>query len=59
MLTGSLKAQYDKLYPRKHQDSISLINNKIKDSLAKIKRTRDSINGVFKKEIKIDTLQNP
>jgi penicillin-binding protein 2 len=59
MLTGSLKAQYDKLYPRKHQDSISLINNRIKDSLAKIKRTRDSINGVLKKEIKIDTLQNP
>jgi len=59
MLTGSLKAQYDKLYPRKHQDSISFINNRIKDSLAKIKRTRDSINGVLTKEIKIDTLQNP
>jgi penicillin-binding protein 2 len=59
MLTGSLKAQYDKLYPRKHQDSISLINNRIKDSLYKIKRAKDSINGVLKKEIKIDTLQNP
>jgi penicillin-binding protein 2 len=59
MLTGSLKAQYDKLYPRKHQDSISLINNRIKDSLTKIKRTKDSINGVLKKEIKMDTIQKP
>ena len=56
MLTGSLQAQYDKLYPVKHQDSVSLINNRVKDSLLKVKKIRDSINGVKPKtEVKIDS----
>jgi penicillin-binding protein 2 len=56
MLTGSLKDQYAKLYPKKHQDSIYIINARVKDSIAKIKRTRDSINGVIpKSEVKKDT----
>ncbi|MBC7524530.1 MAG: penicillin-binding protein 2 [Flavobacterium sp.] len=58
MLTGSLKGQYDKLYPRKHQDSIELIKTKLNDSIAKIKRAKDSINGVKSaKEVKIDSLK--
>ena len=60
MLNGSLKDQYAKLFPRKHQDSITLAKFKIADSLAKIKRKRDSINGkLIKKEIIIDTLKKP
>jgi len=53
MLEGSLKDQYSKLYPKKHQDSISIINNKLKDSLAKVKSRKDSINGTKpKNEVK-------
>ena len=58
MLTGSLKAQYAKLYPRKHQDSIALISMKLKDSIARIKKSRDSINSEkIVKETIIDTLK--
>lgn len=39
MLNGSLKAQYQKLYPRKVQDSIA----RVKDSIARIKKIEDSI----------------
>ena len=56
MLTGSLKNQYDKLLPRNKQDSIAKINMRLQDSVAKIKRQRDSINN--KKEVKIDTLKS-
>jgi penicillin-binding protein 2 len=59
MLQGSLKGEYDKLYPKKHQDSISIINNKLKDSLVKIKRTKDSINGSKPNVVKIDSIKNP
>jgi penicillin-binding protein 2 len=59
MLQGSLKGEYDKLYPKKHQDSISIINNKLKDSLVKIKRTKDSINGSKTNVVKIDSIKNP
>ena len=56
MLNGSLKDQYAKLYPKKHQDSIAIVNNRVKDSIAKIKRAKDSINGTIQKnEIKADT----
>ena len=58
MLNGSLKDQYAKLFPRKHQDSLSLAKFKITDSLAKIKHRKDSISGkLIKKEIVIDTLK--
>lgn len=39
MLTGSLKGQYQKLYPKKIQDSIA----RVKDSLAQVKMITDSI----------------
>ena len=42
MLEGSLKDQYNKLYPQKHQDSLSIMNSKIKDSIAKFKNGDDS-----------------
>jgi penicillin-binding protein 2 len=54
MLEGSLKDQYRKLYPQKHQDSIALLNSRIKDSLYKIKH-KDSIND--KKETKLDSVK--
>ena len=58
MLAGSLKAQYNKLYPRKHQDSIEMIKIKLLDSIAKIKKTKDSIaTSKIKKEIKLDTVK--
>ena len=56
MLTGSLKNQYDKLLPRSKQDSIAKINLRLQDSVAKIKRQRDSINN--KKVVKIDSLKS-
>ena len=59
MLTGSLKGQYDKLYPVKHQDSIAFINNKLKDSVAKIKKAKDSINlKNVKPIVKVDSLKS-
>lgn len=58
MLTGSLESQYDKLYPVKHQDSIAFIKNKLQDSIAKIKKTKDSINSTEKKIIKVDSLKS-
>lgn len=42
MLEGSLKDQYNKLYPQKHQDSLSIMNSKIKDSIEKFKNGSDS-----------------
>ena len=58
MLEGSLKDQYRKLYPQKHQDSIALLNSRIKDSLYKIKHSKDSINEKKeKKETKIDSVK--
>lgn len=42
MLEGSLKDQYNKLYPQKHQDSLSIMNSRIKDSIAKFKNGGDS-----------------
>jgi penicillin-binding protein 2 len=69
MLRGSLKSQYDKLYPPSHQDSIAMLNKKVKDSIAKEKRMRDSISGKLKpvqkiipeekNTIIIDTITNP
>lgn len=41
MLEGSLKDQYNKLYPQKHQDSLSIMNSRIKDSIAKFKNGGD------------------
>lgn len=61
MLTGSLKGQYDKLYPVKHQDSIQLIQNRLQDSIAKIKKNKDSISSpkiVTKPTIKVDSLKS-
>lgn len=58
MLTGSLESQYDKLYPVKHQDSIAFIKNKLQDSVAKIKKTKDSVNSTEKKIIKVDSLKS-
>ena len=55
MLTGSLKSQYDKLLPRSKQDSIARIKQKLQDSVLKIRKAKDSING---KTIKIDSLKN-
>ncbi|MFT6748817.1 MAG: penicillin-binding protein 2 [Flavobacterium sp.] len=55
MLNGSLKAQYDKLLPRSKQDSIARIKQKLQDSILKIRKAKDSING---KTIKIDSLKN-
>jgi penicillin-binding protein 2 len=58
MLEGSLKDQYRKLYPQKHQDSILLLNLKVKDSIAKLKKSKDSINGVKpKNEVKKDSIK--
>ena len=57
MLEGSLKDQYSKLYPRKHQDSIAIINNKVKDSISQSKRESDSILGKPRKEIKKDSIK--
>lgn len=58
MLTGSLKDQYAKLYPKKHQDSIYIISKKLKDSIARIKKSRDSINNEkIEKPITIDSLK--
>ena len=48
MLNGSLKDQYAKLFPRKQQDSLSEIKLRKNDSIAKIKRKKDSIAGVLK-----------
>lgn len=57
MLEGSLKDQYRKLYPQKHQDSIALLNSRIKDSLYEIKH-KDSINvKKEKKETKLDSVK--
>jgi penicillin-binding protein 2 len=42
MLEGSLKDQYNKLYPQKHQDSLSIMNSRIKDSIAKFKNGGES-----------------
>jgi penicillin-binding protein 2 len=42
MLEGSLKDQYNKLYPQKHQDSLSIMNFRIKDSIEKFKNGSDS-----------------
>jgi penicillin-binding protein 2 len=56
MLSGSLKSQYDKLLPRNKQDSIAKINLRLQDSIAKIKRQRDSINSG--KTVKIDSLKS-
>jgi penicillin-binding protein 2 len=42
MLEGSLKDQYNKLYPQKHQDSLSIMNSRIKDSIEKFKNGSDS-----------------
>ena len=58
MLTGSLKDQYAKLYPRKHQDSLAYMNAKVKDSITKAKRKKDSIYGVKpSNELKKDTIK--
>ncbi|POS02617.1 penicillin-binding protein 2 [Flavobacterium croceum DSM 17960] len=63
MKEGSLKDQYAKLYPRKHQDSLSVISKKIRDSITREKRKTDSLNGKFKQPIRkentIDTISNP
>lgn len=57
MLEGSLKEQYSKLYPRKHQDSITILNTKVKDSIAKSRRENDSILSKPKSERKLDTIK--
>jgi penicillin-binding protein 2 len=56
MLQGSLQDQYQKLYPKKHQDSIGILNARVKDSLFKVKKRQDSIAGK-KPEVKPDTLR--
>jgi penicillin-binding protein 2 len=56
MLQGSLQDQYEKLYPQKHQDSIGILNARVKDSLFKMKKRQDSIAGK-KPEVKPDTLR--
>jgi penicillin-binding protein 2 len=53
MLEGSLQDQYRKLYPQKHQDSLSVINNKVKDSILKLKNS-DDINA--DKKVKKDSI---
>ena len=58
MLEGSLKDQYSKLYPSKHQDSLSLINSRFKDSIIKVRASRDSITIKDKKEVKFDSVKN-
>ncbi|MFZ4105690.1 penicillin-binding protein 2 [Flavobacterium sp.] len=57
MLVGSLKDQYNKLYPTKHQDSIAILNSKVKDSIARSKRGNDSIIEKPLKEKKLDTIK--
>lgn len=59
MLEGSLKDQYRKLYPQKHQDSIALLNSKVSDSIDNLKKRKDSINGTKpKNEVKKDSTKN-
>jgi penicillin-binding protein 2 len=60
MLEGSLKDQYRKLYPQKHQDSIALLNSKVSDSIVdNLKKRKDSINGTKpKNEVKKDSTKN-
>ena len=59
MFNGSLKSQYDKLRPKKVQDSLTLIKTKLLDSIAKIKREKDSINNKkIEKNKKIDSLKS-
>jgi penicillin-binding protein 2 len=43
MLNGSLQGQYEKLLPRKKQDSIAFIKIKKQDSIEKIKTSVDTI----------------
>jgi hypothetical protein len=43
MLNGSLQGQYEKLLPRKKQDSIAYIKTKKLDSLEKNKITKDTL----------------
>ena len=59
MLNGSLQDQYAKLFPRKHQDSLYEIKYKATDSIAKVKRKKDSIVSLTKPTIivKKDTVK--
>ena len=59
MLNGSLQDQYAKLFPLKHQDSLYEIKYKASDSIAKIKRKKDSIVSLTKPSIvvKKDTVK--
>jgi penicillin-binding protein 2 len=57
MLEGSLKDQYNKRYPLKHQDSLGILNARVKDSIAREKRLIDSLAGKNPKEIKKDTIK--
>jgi penicillin-binding protein 2 len=50
MLEGSLKDQYNKLYPQKHQDSLSIMNSRIKDSIEKFKNGSGSKKDSIKKK---------
>ena len=51
MLNGSLKGQYEKLYPRKIQDSIT----RVRDSVVRAKKVADSL--AKKKSAKKDTIK--
>jgi penicillin-binding protein 2 len=53
MLNGSLKGQYEKLYPRKVQDSIT----RVRDSVLQAKKVADSIAKAKQKSAKKDTIK--
>ena len=53
MLNGSLKGQYEKLYPRKVQDSIT----RVLDSVLQAKKVADSIAKAKQKSAKKDTIK--
>ncbi len=57
MLEGSLKDQYSKLYPSRHQDSVALLNSQIKDSMSKMNEKVSIKDKKEKKQTKLDSVK--
>lgn len=57
MLQGSLQDQYNKRYPQKHQDSLGILNARVKDSIAREKGKIDSLTTKKTVEVKKDTVK--
>jgi penicillin-binding protein 2 len=57
MLEGSLKDQYSKLYPSRHQDSVALLNSRIKDSMSKMNGKISMKDKEEKKQTKLDSVK--